>query len=199
MYTKLQSVMCWLNSKALHSGSSHLLCGSESKGGVYKEGWEYFYKFFYQQLSPSKASVKVKPRFSILNIPICVARVESCSHMKRNTFHCCSGLRHSSPSPALQHHWTYSCDLIRRFPLATRRHTAKQKKRVTHRETSCKKKHVAIIIIFCLGFHLMLREGGKGGLLGGREVSRDVDVTVSVKTAWTHERKRLARYSRVII
>lgn len=164
MYTKLQSVMCWLNSKALHSGSSHLLCGSESKGGVYKEGWEYFYKFFYQQLSPSKASVKVKPRFSILNIPICVARVESCSHMKRNTFHCCSGLRHSSPSPALQHHWTYSCDLIRRFPLATRRHTAKQKKKSYSSGNFLQKKTRGYNYYILFGVSLDVERGRKGRL-----------------------------------
>lgn len=59
-------------------------------------------------------------------LPTFEPRVEICSHMRRNTFHCCSGLRRSSPSPALQRRWTYSCDLIRWFPLATRRHKAKQ-------------------------------------------------------------------------
>lgn len=64
--------------------------------------------------------------------PLC-PRVEICSHMRRNKFHCCSGLRHSSPSPALQHCWTYSCDLIRWFPLATGRHITKHEEAVTHR------------------------------------------------------------------
>lgn len=59
-------------------------------------------------------------------LPTFEPQVEICSHMRRNTFHCRSGLRRSSPSPALQHRWTYSCDLIRWFPLATRRHKAKQ-------------------------------------------------------------------------
>lgn len=59
--------------------------------------------------------------------------VESCSHMKKSKFRRCSGLRHSSPSPALQHCWTYSCDLIRWFPLATKRHKVKQGEGITHR------------------------------------------------------------------
>lgn len=73
----------------------------------------------------------LKLKRQMRNFPI-LAYKWKFAHMRRNKFHCCSGLRHSSPSPALQHCWTYSCDLIRWFPLATRRHKAKQGDAVTH-------------------------------------------------------------------
>lgn len=146
----------------------------------------------------SRLSLNQKPQ-----LPSFEPRVEICSHMRRNTFHCCSGLRRSSPSPALQRRWTYSCDLIRWFPLATRRHKAKQGRRsyssgasfitimatvITAHGVLVRWQWVESVAVVVAGTHS----------LGGRDVRTVLEVMVSVTTNGTSKKKLYSTHSKQV-